>query len=60
MCILVQPGHIHPIYSLAVHPDGALMASGDLGGVALLWDLRIGKVVLPLTGHSKGVMSASW
>lgn len=32
-----------------MHPDGSLVATGDLGGVGRVWDLRSGKSVLVLS-----------
>jgi WD40 repeat protein len=28
-------------YAIAFHPDGSLLASGDLGGTGRIWDLRM-------------------
>lgn len=42
---------------MAFHPDGSLAATGDLGGVGLLWDLRSGKSIMPLKGHSKQLLT---
>ena len=36
-------GHKYIIYQLAFSPDGAILASGDAGGVIRLWELPIGK-----------------
>ena len=44
--ILVQEGHSGPIYTLAFQNDGSLLATGDLHGVGLVWDLRSGKNIL--------------
>jgi U4/U6 small nuclear ribonucleoprotein PRP4 len=44
--ILVQEGHAGPIYTLSFQADGALLASADLHGVCLVWDLRSGKAIL--------------
>jgi U4/U6 small nuclear ribonucleoprotein PRP4 len=43
-------------YGIAFQGDGALAATGDLGGVARLWDLRTGRSPLALEGHSKQVL----
>lgn len=36
---------------MAFHPDGSLIATGDLGGIGRLWDLRSGRSVMTLRGH---------
>jgi len=36
---------------VAFHPDGSLIATGDLGGIGRLWDLRSGRSVMTLRGH---------
>lgn len=41
-----------PFFFLFVQ-DGALAATGDLGGVGRVWDLRSGKSVWTLEGHVK-------
>ncbi|CAN0487460.1 unnamed protein product, partial [Ectocarpus sp. 8 AP-2014] len=35
--------------------DGALVATGDLGGVGRVWDLRSGKSVWTMEGHVKRI-----
>ncbi|KAF4737435.1 U4/U6 small nuclear ribonucleoprotein Prp4, partial [Perkinsus olseni] len=56
--ILLQEGHNHPVFGLAIHPCGSLIATSDMSGVVRVWDLRTGRTVLPLTyedgGHCKG------
>ncbi|MFN4261262.1 MAG: WD40 repeat domain-containing protein [Gemmataceae bacterium] len=42
------PGHEQDILSVAVHPDGQSVVSGDLYGVVKRWDLASGKVVREL------------
>ena len=50
-------GHSRGVYGLAFHPDGSLVATGDLGGIGQLWDLRSGKCIMPLVGHVKQILS---
>jgi hypothetical protein len=38
-------GHEESVFSVAFHPDGKSLVSGDLRGVVKLWDLATGKVV---------------
>lgn len=44
--LLVQEGHSGPLYTMSFQKDGALLATGDLHGIGLIWDLRSGKNVL--------------
>jgi U4/U6 small nuclear ribonucleoprotein PRP4 len=55
--LLVQDGHARPVYGLAVHPDGSLVATGDLSGNGRVWDLRSGQVIRDLVGHIKQILS---
>ncbi|EER05369.1 wd-repeat protein, putative [Perkinsus marinus ATCC 50983] len=62
--ILLQEGHNHPVFGLAIHPCGSLIATSDMSGVVRVWDLRTGRTVLPLTyedgGHCKGVLAVDF
>jgi WD40 repeat protein len=59
--VLCQEGHAVEVYSIAFQRDsGALVATGDLGGVARVWDLRSGKSIFVMQGHTKGVLSLDW
>ena len=55
--LLVQEGHSGAIYSLAFQQDGSLLASGDLHGVGLIWDLRSGKNILQFPAHKKSIIA---
>merc|ERR1711972_1099185 len=46
-----------PTYSLAIHCDGSLLASGGLDNTTRIWDLRTGSSIMTLKGHSKPVLS---
>ena len=59
-CVLSQPGHLYPVYSVSVHPDGSLLLTGDLGGVAHLWDTRTGRAIRSLVGHARAVLCSDW
>merc|ERR1712151_1123309 len=52
-----QESHSRPTYSLAIHCDGSLLASGGLDNTIRIWDLRIGNSIMTLKGHSKPVLS---
>jgi WD40 repeat protein len=50
----------HPL-AAAASPDGRLLALGSTKGRALtLWDLRAGRYVATLEGHSRGVTSVQY
>lgn len=48
-----QEGHIAAVYPLSFQNDGALLASGDLNGVANVWDLRSGKLIVNFVAHRR-------
>lgn len=58
-CVLTQDGHGRGVYCLSLHPDGGLIATGDLAGVGILWDLRTGSHILTLRGHVKQMLCIS-
>lgn len=57
-----QEGHSKPLTTLAVHPDGSLLASGGLDSLARVWDLRTGRSIsiLQKNGHVKPIHAMSW
>ncbi|CAN0457557.1 unnamed protein product, partial [Hapterophycus canaliculatus] len=48
-----QDGHHKEVYGISFQGDGALVATGDLGGVGRVWDLRSGKSIWTMEGHVK-------
>jgi len=42
-------GHEHDVYSVAIHPDGQAVASGDLMGILKHWDLAKGECAREVT-----------
>ena len=52
--------HIASINSVALSPDGALLASGHHDGVVRLWDMQTQKQLTTLTGHEAGVKSVAF
>ena len=50
-------GHLSPIYSIALSPDGKIMASGSLGPKIKLWDLTTKSILRNLKGHHSGSKS---
>lgn len=37
-------GHENAVWSIAVHPNGELLASGGEGGMLILWDINTGEI----------------
>ena len=44
--LLLQEGHIAPVFGLCFHPHGSLLATSDTAAVIRVWDLRTGRSVL--------------
>jgi U4/U6 small nuclear ribonucleoprotein PRP4 len=55
--LLVQDGHVAPVYGIAMQCDGSLVVTGALNAVALAWDLRTGKQVWSTRQHVKEVLT---
>jgi WD40 repeat protein len=53
-------GHSRSTYGIGFQCDGSLCATGDLGGNGHLWDLRSGKSIWTLRGHSKMILSVDF
>ena len=49
--LLLQEGHIGPVFAIAVHPDGSLVATSDTAGVIRVWDLRTGRSIMGFEGQ---------
>jgi U4/U6 small nuclear ribonucleoprotein PRP4 len=49
--LLLQEGHVAPVFGIAVHPDGSLVATSDTAGVIRVWDIRTGRSVLGFEGQ---------
>lgn len=47
-------------YSLAIHPNGYLLASGGDRGQVKIWNLRNGKLVSEFTAHREPVTGLAW
>lgn len=48
--ILLQEGHVAPVFGASFHPDGSLLATSDTAGVIRLWDLRTGRSIMGFEG----------
>jgi WD40 repeat protein/mono/diheme cytochrome c family protein len=53
-------GHKDAVYSVAVSPDGHLLATGSYDQKITLWDVDTGKPVRDLEGHNAAVVSLSF
>jgi WD40 repeat protein len=51
----ILKGHSDIIKSVAVHPNGEIIASGSLDQTIKLWHLATGELLHTITGHSGGV-----
>ena len=49
--ILLQEGHIAPVFGIAFHPDGSLVGTSDTAGVVRVWDLRSGRSIMGFEGQ---------
>ena len=52
-------GHSKRVSSIAMTPDGQLIASASEDKTIKLWNLRTGKLLRTLTGHSEGIRSVA-
>ncbi len=60
---LALKGHTDPVYSVAVSPDGKLLATGSFDKTAKLWDAATGKELRTLAGklgHTNLVLGVSF
>jgi WD40 repeat protein len=53
--ILTLKGHIDPVNSVAISPNGQHIASGSAVGTVRVWDARTGQEKLTLKGHTHPV-----
>ncbi|HIK28453.1 MAG: hypothetical protein N3E45_00455 [Oscillatoriaceae bacterium SKW80] len=51
--------HSGKVYSVAISPDGQILASGSQERTVKLWNLKTGKLLRTLTGHSLTVHSVA-
>ena len=54
--LLRQEGHSTSVHCCGFHPDGSLIATGDLGGIVRIWDLRSGRAIWGGDSHAKSVL----
>lgn len=60
MVLLRQEGHSTSVHCCGFHPDGSLMATGDLGGIVRIWDLRSGRAIWGGDSHAKAVLAVDF
>lgn len=56
-CVRVFTGHTGPVHTVAISPNGRLMASGGEDHTIILWDLGSGKRLKTMTGHTGFIYS---
>ncbi len=53
-------GHTDAAMSAAVSPDGKVIATAAVDGVAILWDAATGRAVRRLEGHAQGLTAVAF
>ncbi|GET37768.1 WD-40 repeat-containing protein [Microseira wollei NIES-4236] len=59
-CIHTLDGHSDSVLSVAVSPDGRMIASGSRDRTIKLWNLTTGELLTTLTGHSSSVLAVDF
>ncbi len=59
-CVAFHPLGHYLVFPIAFQSDGSLLVTGDLNGVARVWDLRTGRCVTNLIGHVKRILSMAF
>ena len=59
-CVHTLAGHSHLVRSVAISPDGQIIASGSWDNTIKLWHLRSGKLILTIAGHLDPVSSVAF
>ncbi|NER20366.1 MAG: WD40 repeat domain-containing protein [Symploca sp. SIO1C2] len=53
-------GHSELVHSVAISPNGQILASGSVDQTIKLWNLATGKLLYALEGHSSAVLSVAF
>lgn len=59
-CVRVFTGHTGPVHTVAISPNGQLMASGGEDHTIILWDLGSGKKLKTMMGHTGFIYSVGF
>lgn len=59
-CIHALSGHSDSVFSVAISPDGKMLASGGRDRTVKLWNLTTGELLTTLTRHSSPVLSVDF
>jgi len=59
-CVRTVQAHANAIYSVAISPDGQIIASGSADKTVKLWQLDTGKEICTFKGHSDQVWSVAF
>ncbi|RMH70837.1 MAG: CHAT domain-containing protein [Cyanobacteria bacterium J007] len=52
--------HSQPVITVAMSPDGKMVASGGQDNTIMLWDLATGQLLRRLTGHGSPILSLAF
>jgi outer membrane protein assembly factor BamB len=58
--LVVLRGHANQVFGAAFSPDGKHVLSGDVSGMAIVWDAGAGKQALALRGHAGMIWSVAY
>ena len=56
---LMEKGHLSPVNSVAISPDGKYIVSGSIDKTIKIWDIKTGECLKTLEGHSLSVESVA-
>ena len=58
--LLIQEGHSKAVFDIAFQTDGSVALTGGLDCYGRVWDLRTGRCIMFLDGHTKEIHSVEW